>query len=121
MPLVDVTYDDGTDVGALRRLREVLPDAVAEAVGCPEEPWTGPPDLGDIEIRFHVKHPLDFGDLNVVIEVRTKRFQSRVNDAQRRVELLKDRLSNVPLGQLGIWLTLLDGAWTQATTEVHPG
>jgi hypothetical protein len=30
-----------------------------------------PVELGDIEIRFRKKSPLDVGDLDVVIEVRT--------------------------------------------------
>jgi len=37
--------------------------------------------------------PLDVGDLDVVIEVRTKRFEHRVQDKQRRADLICDRLS----------------------------
>jgi hypothetical protein len=48
---------------------------------------TGEP--GDIEIRFREKSPLDVGDLDVVIEVRTKLFLSRIEDKQRRVDLLE--------------------------------
>jgi len=112
--LVDVTYDDTLDEQLLRRLGDVLPDFIAEAVDCPEEPWIGPPALGDIEIRFRRKGAFDLGDLNVVVEVRTKLFESRVADKQRRADLLTDRLASLQLGKIGVWLVLVDGAWSQS-------
>jgi len=54
VPLVDVTHDDTIDERRLRRLAELLPEIVAEAVDCPEEPWIGPPRAGDLEIRTRV-------------------------------------------------------------------
>lgn len=112
MPLIDVTYGAvGEEV--LHRLAEMLPDAVAEAVECPEEPRLGPPGPGDIEIRFRRKSQLDAGELDVVIEVRTKLFETRVQDKQRRADLIRDRLSALPLGQVGVWLILAEGAWSQ--------
>jgi hypothetical protein len=114
MPLIDVTYDGTVGEEVLHRLVEVLPDAVAEAVDCPEEPWIGPAKPGDIEIRFRKKSQLDVGDLDVVIEVRTKLFDHRAQDKQRRVDLIRDRLSSLPLGQVGVWLILSDGAWSQS-------
>jgi SAM-dependent methyltransferase len=95
------------------RLGKLLPDVVSEAVECPEEPWTGPAEPGDIEIRFRKKSPLDVGDLDVVIEVRTKLFEHRVQDKQRRADLIRDRLSILALGQIGVWLILSEGAWSQ--------
>ena len=76
MPLIDVTHDGAVSEEALRRLGELLPDVVGEAVECPEEPSTGPVGPGDIEIRFRKKSPLDVGDLGVVIEVHTKPVKS---------------------------------------------
>lgn len=114
MPLIDVTYDSSVPQSALRQLRELLPDVVAEAVDCPEEPWTGPAEIGDIEIRFHPRHDLDIGDLNVVVEVRTKLFSSRVDDKQRRADLIRQHLSQVALGRVGVWLILAEGAWAQS-------
>jgi hypothetical protein len=114
MPLIDVTYDATVSEEALLRLGELLPAVVSEAVDCPEEPWIGPPEPGDIEIRFRRKSPLDVGDLDVVIEVRTKLFASRVTDKQRRADLILERLSRLPLGQVGVWLILSDGAWSQS-------
>lgn len=114
MPLVDVTYDDTVDEDVLRRLGELLPDIVAEAVSCPEEPWAGPPGIGDIEIRFRAKNAIDVGDLNLVVEVRTKLLESRVTDKQRRSDLILDRLATLQLGQVGVWLILAEGAWSQS-------
>ena len=114
MPLVDVTYDAKIGEVSLRRLGEVLPDIVAEAVACPEEPWVGPPGKGDIEIRFHPKSAVDVGELDLVIEVRTKLFESRVTDKQRRSELIRDRLALLQLGEIGVWLLLAEGAWSQS-------
>jgi hypothetical protein len=114
VPIVDVTHDDTVSDELLRRLGELLPDVVAEAVSCPEEPWTGPPGIGDIEIRFHRKITVDVGRLNVVVEVRTKLFDSRVTDKQRRSDLILDRLAVLQLGQIGVWLILAEGAWSQS-------
>lgn len=114
VPLVDVTYDESLDEQLLRRLVELLPDVVAEAVDCAEEPWIGPPEAGDLEIRFHPKSDMDVGELNVVVEVRTKLFDSRVQDKQRRADLIRDRLSSLPLGTVGVWLILAEGAWSQS-------
>ncbi|HEY3956904.1 MAG TPA: hypothetical protein VGM53_26330 [Streptosporangiaceae bacterium] len=113
MPLIDVTYDQNVDEKALHRLGELLPDVVSDAIECPEEPWTGPPQPGDVEIRFRRKSPLDVGELDVVVEVRTKLFESRVRDKQRRADLVRDRLLGLPLGQVGVWLILAEGAWSQ--------
>ena len=99
MPLIDVTYDETVGEEVLRRLGELLPDVVGEAVECPEEPSAGPAEPGDIEIRFRKKSPVDVGDLDVVIEVRTRLFEHRVQDKQRRADLIRDRLSALPSGR----------------------
>ena len=114
MPLIDVTYGATVDQKILHRLGELLPDVVAEAADCPEEPRIGPPEPGDIEIRFRPKPELDVSDLDVVIEVRTKLFEHRVQDKQRRADLIRDRQSSLPLGQVGVWLILTEGAWSQS-------
>ena len=118
MPFVEVTYDSTISGDSLRRLGEVLPSIVAESVDCPEEPWVGPPAAGDIEIRFRSKGSFDVGELNCVIEVRTKLFASREHDKQQRVDLIRHQLtSTLELGKLGVWLILSEGAWAQTPTE----
>jgi hypothetical protein len=115
VPLVDITYDNSVSKAALVRLGQVLPDTVAEAVSCAEEPWHGPPAPGDIEIRFRSKGPWDVGELTCVVEVRTKLVAGRVHDRGRRAELIRSRLVEaVPnLGLVGVWLILHEGSWAQ--------
>ena len=56
----------------------------------------------------------------VVIEVRTRLSAHRMQDKQRRVDLIRDRVSGLPLGQAGVWLTLCEGAWSQSRHPGHP-
>jgi hypothetical protein len=115
MPFVEVVYDSTITESMLRRLAELLPDLVAEAVACPEEPNVGPPEPGDIEIRFRPKGPFDVGGLNCAIELRTKLYASRLETKQDRAELITASLSKALPGirYLGVWLVLVDGWWTQ--------
>ena len=113
MPLVDVMYSRDVSDDELRGLAQLLPDLVAEAVDCPEEPWTGPAGPGDIEIRFRPRGDFDIGELRFVIEVRTKLLASRLADKQRRTDLVRDGLVAAGFGAVGVWLVLLDGAWSQ--------
>jgi hypothetical protein len=115
VPFVEVVYDRTVTAPMLSRLAELLPDLVAEAVACPEEPNVGPPEPGDIEIRFRPKGPFDVGELNCAIELRTKLYASRLETKQQRAELVKAGLSKALPGirHLGVWLVLVDGWWTQ--------
>ena len=114
MPLIEVAYDSSISPDSLRELGQILPAIVSEAVDCSQEPWTGPPGVGDIEIRFRARSTFDVGELNCVIEVRTKLFPSRERDKQRRVDLIRDRIaSTIDIGRFGVWLILSEGAWTQ--------
>lgn len=114
MPLVDVTYSSDVSGDELRHLAQLLPDLIAEAVDCPEEPWTGPAGVGDIEIRFRPRGDFDIGELRFVIEVRTKLLASRSDNKQRRADLIRDGLSPLGLGDVGVWLILHEGAWSQS-------
>jgi hypothetical protein len=113
VPLVDITYDARIDEPRLRRLAALLEEIVPHAVDCPEEPVVGPPAAGDLEIRFHPRGALDVGDLSLVVEVRTKRFESRVENAQQRADMIREHLSPLAVGPVGVWLVLHDGAWSQ--------
>ena len=114
MPLIDVTYDGNVGEAVLRRLGEILPGVIGEAVECPEDPIAGPEQPGDIEIRFRKKSQLDAGGLDVVMEVRAKLVEHRVLDKQRRADVIRERLSSLPLGQLGVRLILCEGARSQS-------
>jgi hypothetical protein len=37
----------------------------------------------------------------------------RAQDKQRRADLIRDHLSTLPLGRVGVWLILSEGAWSQ--------
>jgi hypothetical protein len=115
VPFVEVVYDATIAEPALRQLADLLPDLVAEAVECPEEPVTGAAEPGDLEIRFRPKGPFDVGGLNCAVEVRTKLYPSRLRTKRHRAELIKDGLSSAlpGIGHLGVWLILADGWWTQ--------
>lgn len=115
VPFIDVTYDNTVTDPVLQHLAELLPNVVAEGVACPEEPWLGSPKAGDIEIRFRAKGPFDLGELNCVVEVRTKLFSGRVQDKQLRAEKMRDDLvSGEPgVGRVGVWLILAEGSWAQ--------
>ncbi len=80
---------------------------------CPEETWNGPAGVGDIEIRFRPRGAFDIGELRFVIEIRTKLLAGRLDDKQRRADLVRDGLSALGLGTVGVWLILHEGAWSQ--------
>jgi hypothetical protein len=115
VPFVEVVYDSTITEPMLTQLAELLPGLVAEAVACPEEPDVGPPEPGDLEIRFRPKGPFDVGELSCAIEVRTKLYASRLETRQSRAELLKAGVSKAlpAVRHLGVWLVLADGWWTQ--------
>jgi len=116
VPLIDVTYNaESVPAATLGTLGDALPDLVAEAVACPEEPWTGPAQPGDIEIRFRQKGPYDIGTLACVIEVRTKCFASRLADKHERADRIRmGVLVAAPdLQEVAVWLILHEGSWAQ--------
>lgn len=116
MPFIDISYDDTLSQPELRQLADALPEVLAEALDCPEDPHVGPPEPGDIEIRFRSRGPLDVGGLNCVVEVRTRLFPSRVDNKQERAELIRNRLTRRlnQTSKLGVWLILSEGAWAQS-------
>jgi hypothetical protein len=119
VPLIDVTCDPAVPHDLLRRLGVVLPKIVSEARDCPEDPWIGPPAPGDFDIRFRARGAFDVGELDCVIEVRTKLFASREQDKHRRAEQIREGLIAL-FGRysFGVWLILAEGAWTQSDSDL---
>jgi hypothetical protein len=114
MPLVEVTYAPHVAESVLREPGEALPHLVSLAVECPEEPYDGALRPGDVEIRFRGLGPLDRGGLDVVIEVRSKWFESRAADRQERVDRLHASIVTATgLRRLGVYLPLPVAAWSQ--------
>ncbi|MEV1005958.1 hypothetical protein [Streptomyces sp. NPDC049881] len=114
MPLVEITYAPHVDESLLLQLRSVLPHLVSLAVECPEEPYDGDLQPGDVDLRFRPRGPLDGGGLDVVIEVRSKWYESRAADRQRRVDQLHERIGAATgLTDFGVYLSLPVAAWAQ--------
>ncbi|KUF16759.1 hypothetical protein [Streptomyces silvensis] len=114
MPLVEVTHAPDVADSTLRELGSVLPHLVSVAVECPEEPYDHDLQPGDIEIRFRKLGPLDRSGLDVVIEVRSKYFESRAENRQERVDELHEAVTAATgLRDFGIYLSLPVAAWSQ--------
>ena len=113
VPLVDVSHDPRLTSAELARIADALRHCIPLAVDCEEEPIVGPIGIGDLEIRFRRRASEDVGDLVALVEVRTKRFKSRLVNAQERADLIRDRLAELGFGSIGVWLMLIDGAWAQ--------
>ncbi|MGI5466773.1 hypothetical protein [Streptomyces sp. CA-132043] len=114
MPLIEVTYAPHVPEETLRELAAVLPHLVSEAVECPEEPYDGDLQPGDVEIRFRRLGPLDRSGLDVVVEVRSKWFESRAANRQERTDRLHRAIETATgLREFGVYLSLPVAAWSQ--------
>jgi hypothetical protein len=114
MPLIDVTYGSQIAEDQLLRLAETLPHAVSLAVECPEEPYNGALQPGDVEVRFHSRGPYDVSVLEVVVEVRSKWFASRAESRQERCNRLCDAvIEAIGMRNVGVYLSVPIAAWSQ--------
>ncbi|WP_086821037.1 hypothetical protein [Allokutzneria sp. NRRL B-24872] len=114
MPLVEVTHALTVDSSVLEKLGSVLPHLVSVAVKCPEEPYDGDLQPGDVELRFRAWGPYDRCGLPVVIEIRSKYFPSRASSRQSRVDALHAALASATgLSDFGVYLSLPVAAWSQ--------
>jgi hypothetical protein len=114
MPLVDVTFDTRLTSADLARIADMLREIVPLAVECPEEPIVGPLAAEDLEIRFRPRGVHDVGELVAVIEVRTTRYASLLANVRDRADMIRDRLADLSIGPVGVWLMLIEGGWSQA-------
>ncbi|MFJ8039898.1 hypothetical protein ACIRBX_05180 [Kitasatospora sp. NPDC096147] len=113
MPLVEVTYATTVPADLLRELSLVLPHLVSLAVECPEEPYDGDLQPGDVDLRFRPYGPFDRGGLPVVIEIRSKWFATRAADRQARVDGLHAAVAAATgLDDFGVYLSLPVAAWS---------
>ena len=114
MPIVEVTYAPDLPPERLVALAGALPHAVSLAVECPEEPYDGALQPGDVEIRFHPTGQYDVSGLDVVAEVRSKWFPSRAETRQARCDRLRDAIVDVAgTSSVGVYLALPVAAWSQ--------
>ncbi|MDX8142649.1 hypothetical protein SK854_11020 [Lentzea sp. BCCO 10_0061] len=114
MPLVEITYAPHVPHAVLKELAAMLPHAVSVAVECPEEPYDGDLQPGDVELRFRPRGPFDVSGMDIVVEVRSKWFESRAANRQDRVDdLCKTIADACGLADVGVYLSLPIAAWAQ--------
>ncbi|MGW6449728.1 hypothetical protein [Lentzea sp. NPDC055074] len=114
VPLVEITYASHVSRAVLENLAAMLPHAVSLAVECPEEPYDGDLQPGDVDLRFRPRGPFDSAGMDLVIEVRSKWFESRAANRQDRVDGLCDAVAEATgLADVGVHLSLPMSAWAQ--------
>lgn len=114
MPIVEVTHDPQIAAARLQTLAEALPHAVSLAVECPEEPYDGMLQPGDVEVRFRPRGPYDSGGSDIVVEVRSKWFASRAESRQGRCDRLCAAVVEAAgTSEVGGYLSLPVAAWAQ--------
>lgn len=115
MPLVEITYAPHVPHAVLKELAAMLPHAVSVAVDCPEEPYDGDLQPGDVELRFRPRGPFDISGMDLVVEVRSKWSESRAANRQDRVDGLCAAVEEVAgLADVGVYLSLPVAAWAQS-------
>ncbi len=114
MPIVDITYSDTCEERWLTRLAQILPHLVSLAVECPEEPYDHDLQPGDVEIRMRAAGPYDVNGLDLVVEVRSKWFESRAGTRQQRCDrLCHSIVDELGTRSVGVYLSLPIAAWSQ--------
>jgi hypothetical protein len=115
VPIVEVVHGSWLSAEQLNQLAEMLPHAVSVAVDCPEEPYDGRLRPGDVELRFRPLGPHDVSGLAVVVEVRSKWFESRGADRHERCDRLCARISEATgIRSVGVYLALPIAGWSQS-------
>jgi len=114
MPIVDVTYGPQVKEARLFQLGRMLPHEVSVAVECPEEPYDHLLQPGDVEIRCRPRGAYDIGGLDILVEVRSKWFASRVETRQGRCDRLRDAIIDATgTTSVGVYLSMPVAAWSQ--------
>lgn len=114
MPIVAVTYGPQVEEALLFQLARMLPHEASVAVECPEEPYDHPLQPGDVEIRFRPRGPYDIGGLDILVEVRSKWFASRVETRQEKCDRLRDAIIDATgTTSVGVYLSMPVAAWSQ--------
>lgn len=112
MPIVTINHKAAASLPELEKLRQALPEIVSRAVECPEEPYDGALKPGDISMiaaaSLAATEPLDY-----MIEIRTRRTDSRSANLQERSNAIRSALEALGLRNFGVWLQLQEAAWAQ--------
>ena len=113
MPIVVISHKAKAPAAPIERLRSELPVLVSRALDCPEEPYDGKLQPGDVVLRSLAALPRD-ERLDYLIEIRTRWTESRSENLQERSDELREAVAKLGLTGFGVWIELVDGAWTQA-------
>jgi hypothetical protein len=113
MPIVTVSHKGSAAEAVLETLRRELPAIVSRALDCPEEPFDHELRPGDLNLRFLPALP-DQEGLDYLIEIRTRWTQSRREDSAARSDEIRSALQGLGLQRFGVWIELLQAAWSQA-------
>lgn len=112
MPIVTVSYSARVPQALLDHLAAVLPEIVAKNLGCAEEPYDGRLKRGDVNLIF--QGGLTGSDsLDYVIEIKTRRAESRVTNLQERADGVRSALQKAGMANVGVWIELPPAAWSQ--------
>jgi hypothetical protein len=113
MPIVVISHKAEASAESLERLRAELPVLVSRALDCPEEPYDGNLEPGDIVLRSLAALPRE-ERLDYLIEIRTRWTESRSENLQERSDELREAVAAFGFTGFGVWIELVDGAWAQA-------
>jgi hypothetical protein len=113
MPIVVISHKARAPAAPLERLRSELPVLVSHALDCPEEPYDGKLQRGDVVLRSLAALPPD-EPLDYLIEIRTRWTESRSENLQERSDELRAAIATLGVTDFGVWIELVDGAWAQA-------
>lgn len=114
MPIVEVTHDPLIATALLRTPAETLPNAVSLAVECPEEPYDGMLQAGDVKIRFRPRGPHDSVGWTSSSRCGRSGSPSRAVTRQERCDQLRDAVVEVSgTREVGVYLSLPVAAWAQ--------
>jgi len=88
---------------------------------CPENCWQVSQHDLDLLLRRELPalpllaHPPSIGDQSDHLAQALKLGETSTrHQGPRQADLIRDRLSRLPLGQVGVWLILSEGAWSQS-------
>jgi hypothetical protein len=114
VPIIDVTCAPTVGQAARAALAETLPHSVSLAVECPEEPYDGNLQGGDVILRMHEAGADDRFELDVLVEIKSKWFPTRAEDRQRRADDILRRAGEAAPGHhIGVYLALPIAAWAE--------
>jgi hypothetical protein len=120
MPIITISHKETASPTELAKTLQALPEIVSRAVECPEEPYDGELKPGDVNMIVTASLALSDG-LDYVIEIKTRRTDSRLRNLDERVGEIRSALGALGLQNFGVWLELHDASWAQTDYRTAGG